>query len=235
MKITKYVQSTFLIESEKIRLLIDPGKYNLDHGITHDVIGKIDVMIITHKHGDHFNLELTKSICDQYSPKILTNEEISQELTANGIDATIGEINTDYLLEGFNITVIPADHAVRGNTIDTFGIVIERNGKRVYHTSDTRFMDLTTLNEDKVKDTDALLVPISNRGVVMGIDDALYFTNELSPKVVIPMHYDSPKDERRVNPADFVSRAGMLKTELTNLANIQINVLDIGNSLTLNS
>ena len=41
----------------------------------------------------------------------------------------------------------------------------------------------------------------------MGIDDALVFASDLKPGLVIPLHYDSPKDKDRVNPKEFAQKA----------------------------
>jgi hypothetical protein len=42
MKITKYTQSTFLLENGKGNaLLIDPGKYNYDGGLTLPKFGRL--------------------------------------------------------------------------------------------------------------------------------------------------------------------------------------------------
>ncbi|MEM4235222.1 MAG: MBL fold metallo-hydrolase, partial [Candidatus Methanomethylicaceae archaeon] len=102
-----------------------------------------------------------------------------------------------------------------------------------YHASDTRYIEPTMLGNTKVLNPDVLCVPISNRGVVMGVDDALYFTSEIKPRIVIPIHYDSPKDSQRVRPEHFVQRFGEIKKYLDSLNHTEVVVLERGESITI--
>ncbi len=233
MKLIRLVQSTVIIESGGRRLLVDPGKYNVSHGITAESLGSIDIVIITHKHGDHFDPNFTKDIIELNRPIILTNSEIATILKNDGIECIVGKVGQTYTLEGFEIKLVKTDHVVRGEEILNFGLVIQKNGKRVYHTSDTRFIDLKVIDCPETIGVDLLLVPIGNRGVVMGIDDALYFTNDFTPLQVIPIHYHSPKDVSRVKPEDFIKRANELSQSLTNLKNVTISILKIGDSINI--
>jgi len=78
-----------------------------------------------------------------------------------------------------------------------------------------------------------LAVPISNRGVVMGLDDSIVFTSQIEPQVVIPMHYDSPKDKGRINPNDFVNRFNELTSKISNLSKTRVQVLNFNESITV--
>ena len=71
MKITKYAQLTFLIENSMgNRLLIDPGQYNYDNGFSPSDFGRVDVLIVTHKHGDHHQIEAEKEIINLHKPLV---------------------------------------------------------------------------------------------------------------------------------------------------------------------
>ncbi len=203
MKLRRLAQSTILLTTESGKtLLVDPGKYNLDPGkLTLESFPVADVVVITHKHADHFDLDLLKAMRARRQPQILTNEELGPVLAKQGIAARVVRVGEVINEAGFAIKIIQADHAVRGEFIINFGLVVSADGKSVYHTSDTRFIDPSLLPPETR--SDCLLLPISNRGVVMGIDDALVFASELKPKLTIPVHYDSPKDKDRVNPAEF--------------------------------
>ncbi len=232
MKIQKFAQSTFIIENNaEKRLLIDPGKYNFDKGFRVKDFGRIDALIITHKHADHFDIDVVKSIVDVYKPIILTNPEISIILRNQTIGSIVGRINDSFDLMGFSLTCIKTDHVVRDEVVVNFGIVIETDGKRIYYTSDTRYIEPQLLPHKKINEPDILCIPISNRGVVMSIDDALYFANEIKPKVVIPMHYDSPKDKDRIRPEHFVERLKMFKEPLENLSKVQAKILSFGEKM----
>ena len=232
MIIQKFAQSTFLIKSTSGKvLLIDPGLYNFTNEFKAETFGKVDILIITHKHSDHFDLDAIKSIVTLHSPTILTNHEISDVLQSETIGSTVAWVGDRFNFEGFTLVLTKTDHVVRGEAVANFGLVIESDKKRIYYTSDTRLIDLSLLPYDKVTEPDILCVPISNRGLVMGIDDALYFTNEIRPKTVIPMHYDSPKDKDRVRPEHFISRLNMLKASLNNLCDVKVKVLSFGDEV----
>ena len=200
MKITKYAQSTILVEEDDISLLIDPGKYNFDEGrVNRDFFRGINLLLITHKHADHYDLEAVKRIYHQSKPKIYTVREISESLKKEGVHSLVFEVG-DKIKEGpFSIESIPTLHRVEGELIDCFGVLINSKNKSLYHTSDTLYI------EKKPTNVDVLFVPINNRGVCMSIDEAVRFTREVRPNLVIPVHYDSPKDSH-INPQEFIDK-----------------------------
>lgn len=218
MKLKRLAQSTVQLTARSgVSLLVDPGKYNLDPGrFTADTFPVTDVVVITHKHADHFDLDLVKRLVARSKPRILTNHEIHAILAKEGIGADAVSAGQEVGHSGVNISIVPADHFVRGEQIVNFGIVVAADGATLYHTSDTRFMDADKL--PTICRAQYLLVPISDRGVVMGVDDAAVFASELKPKLAIPVHYDSPKDKDRVIPAEFVEKARGLGVDARVLA-----------------
>jgi L-ascorbate metabolism protein UlaG (beta-lactamase superfamily) len=232
MKLIKFAQSTFLFQNnEGRRLLVDPGEYNFGDGFTPESFGHVDVLIITHKHGDHFQLDAVKRLFSLSHCEIITNSEIAVILQKNTVRSRIVNLGENIELHGFILSFIKTDHVVRDESIVNFGMVIRCDGITVYHTSDTRLMEIQTLPAVVVK-PDILCVPIGNRGVVMGIDDALYFTSEIKPNIVIPMHYDSPKDKGRVKPEHFLERLNVLKSSLESLRDVRCNILKFGEEFT---
>lgn len=72
--------------------------------------------------------------------------------------------------------------------------MIQSKNKSLYYVSDSFYL------EDKPY-ADIVIVPIGNRGLVMNSDEAYNFIKEINPKIVIPSHYETPKDN--VNPLEF--------------------------------
>jgi len=234
MKVQKYAQSTLVFQNQLgRRMLIDPGKYNFFGGFGVGDFGSVDVLVITHKHEDHFYLDAVKSIVGLYHPIVLTNPEVAMVLQKEMIGSTVVQVGDVCEIMGFTLTFVRTDHVVRDEFIINFGLVIEADQKRVYYTSDTRLIDPSLLSTEKVLEPDVLFVPISDRGVVMSIDDALYFASEIRPKVVVPIHYDSPKDKDRIRPEDFINRFNTLKIFLKQLSNIEVRVLSFGEEMDL--
>lgn len=100
MKITKYEHACLDIVKNDTRIVIDPGVFsksftNLD---------KIDGLVITHIHGDHFDKEkVDKIIRNNPDAEIWTTNEVAKELGGNGRTALSGQPVTikDITLEFF--------------------------------------------------------------------------------------------------------------------------------------
>lgn len=61
MKITKFPQSSLLIETKGKKILIDPGnlKYKEEY---FDIWNNVDIILIKHKHPDHCNTEILENL-----------------------------------------------------------------------------------------------------------------------------------------------------------------------------
>lgn len=234
MKITKFSQATFIVEN-KIgkKILIDPGKYNYDNDFAPSDFGKVDLLIITHKHADHHFIEAEKEIIRLHKPEVITNEEIGNENEPRNLGYKINKTGDRINTQGFDITFVATDHFAKCNPIVNFGLLIKSDEQSFYHTSDTRFMESCYYDLELVRNVTLLSVPISNRGVVMGIDESIVFTSQIQPRYVIPMHYDSPKDKPRVNPEDFESRFKVLKGRIPTLTGVKIRILSFGDAINL--
>lgn len=199
MKITRYVQSTIAIEEDGELLLIDPGKYNFEPGrYSYEDFGQlgVDILILTHRHADHFDLDAVTAIYRASSPKVFTVGEIAKQLADEGIEAQVLSPGQKVSEGPFAITAVETDHVVTGEKVDAIGVVIEARGRSVYHTSDTMYL------EEKPT-ADVVFVPINNRGVSMSIQEAAKFVRDIKPRLAVPVHYHSPKD-RHIDPQDFV-------------------------------
>lgn len=110
-------------------------------------VAAVDLMLITHGHGDHFDdaIPLAKKL----HPEIVCNYEISLFLAMKGVDQKVHGINKggSVTLEGIRVTMVQAIHSstIRdGDRIvpagEPCGYVIEfEDGARIYHAGDTGF------------------------------------------------------------------------------------------------
>ena len=89
MKITKLVHSCLLVEMPapiNRTALFDPGSYST---VDVDSLEFLDDIIITHGHGDHFDLELVKRLVAKFpNVHITAPEEVVEQLNAESIPAT---------------------------------------------------------------------------------------------------------------------------------------------------
>jgi len=223
MRITKYAQSTAQIDHGIDRILVDPGIYNFTEGrTTRELLPPPTVLIITHAHADHYDLDTVKILAARCRMIILTTQGIHDELNLHNIDSRVfGETEEFETKSGIAIQGTKIDHVVNGERVDGFGVVITADSKSIYHTSDTLYL------ERKPTHPTLLLVPINNRGVCMSIDEAVQFAQEVKPMWVVPIHYDSPKDIGRVDPQEFVSKIR------TKAPEIKVRTLGFGEQMSI--
>lgn len=205
MQLKKLAQCTMLVTNNSGgTLLIDPGRYNLDPGrLTADTVPTAQTIVITHRHTDHFDMSIIKSLLRRSSPTILTNKGIQETLRSENIEARILEPGMKVESSGFSLTAIQADHRVNGEVIPNFGLVVSADESSFYYTSDTLYINPSSLPRET--HTKYLFLPISGRGVTMDANDALKFAKEIKAEVTIPVHLDSPKD-KDIDPQEFVGK-----------------------------
>jgi L-ascorbate metabolism protein UlaG (beta-lactamase superfamily) len=186
MKITRFPQSCFLIETLSKKILVDLGCLNFDKSFL-EVLKGIDILLITHKHQDHCDSDLIKKI----SPKeIYSSMEVS--IAFPELKINIVKEGDSILFESIKINVVHSQHGYLptlkdGNEIfENIGFIIDDGEKKVYHVGDS----ICFPNDYKC---DVILVPVCNHGLVMGAFEASLFSKETGAKLVIPMHYDNKK------------------------------------------
>lgn len=85
MTITKIGHCCLLIEHKGKRILTDPGAFTTDD----HVLADIDIVLITHEHGDHLHLDSVKELVEENPDvTIITNSGVGQLLEEAGIHYT---------------------------------------------------------------------------------------------------------------------------------------------------
>lgn len=185
MKITKYPQSCLLIETNNKKILVDAGglKYKEEYFY---IWKQADIILLTHKHGDHVNYDVLKNI-DIPIYSTLEVQNTYPELKIN----IIKESDT-IPLDNINIEVVKAVHGYNpnlkngGEVFENVGYIIDDNKTRLYITSDT-----ICFNNDYKADIVAL--PVTAYGLTMSSYEASLFSKDLGAKLVLPIHMDNEK------------------------------------------
>lgn len=185
MKITKYPQSCLLIETNNKKILVDAGglKYKEEY---FDIWKQADIILLTHKHGDHVNHDVLKNI-DVPIYSTLEVQNTYPELKINIIKE-----NDTIPLDNINIEVVKAVHGYNpnlkngGEVFENVGYIIDDNKTRLYITSDT-----ICFNNDYKADIVAL--PVTAYGLTMSSYEASLFAKDLGAKLVLPIHMDNEK------------------------------------------
>ncbi|MEM2546286.1 MAG: metal-dependent hydrolase [Candidatus Bathyarchaeia archaeon] len=147
-------------------------------------VGEADIVYVTHDHFDHLGEAF--EICRQTGAAFVGTFEIGNYARENGVERVYGlNIGGSVELEGVKLHVVQAFHtASRG--VPT-GVVLEGEGKRIYHAGDTGiFGDMRLIGE--LYPLDLALIPIGGH-YTMDASEAAEAVKLLKPKAVIPMHY----------------------------------------------
>lgn len=187
MKITKYPQSCFLIESDNKKILVDPGKLSYEDSFLDDW-KNVDLILITHRHGDHCYTEIIKEILKNGKVKIYSSKEV-QKVNAD-LPINVVKVGDILKFDKIKIEVVKAIHgyipSLKDEIQENIGFMLTVEGKKIYFTSDT----ICFKND---YECDILTLPVSGHGLVMEPFEAALFAKETGAKLVIPVHMDNPK------------------------------------------
>jgi L-ascorbate metabolism protein UlaG (beta-lactamase superfamily) len=88
MKITKFVHSCLLVETDDRVALFDPGVMSAPH-FKIDTLGKLDDIFITHVHADHLDVGFVKQLIAKFpAVRITSTNEVVETLAGEGVKAT---------------------------------------------------------------------------------------------------------------------------------------------------
>jgi L-ascorbate metabolism protein UlaG (beta-lactamase superfamily) len=191
LKITWYSHASFLIETAKARLLVDPFiTGNPLSPVKADEV-QADYILISHGHGDHVGDSVP--IAKRTGATVVSNFEIQNWITAQGVE----NVHPLHIGGGFDwpwgrvkLTIahhgsMLPDGSYGGNP---GGFLFYIDGKKIYHACDTGlFYDMKLIGEEGI---DLAILPIGDN-FTMGPDDALRAVKLLEPRQVVPIHYNT--------------------------------------------
>lgn len=194
MKITKYPQSCFLIETKGQKFIIDPGNMVKTHMPDFNINDwkNITAVLITHKHSDHQDAGLLKEILS-LNPAVLiyTNSDVADILKNENINANIVKESDVLEFKEVRVEVTPARHGYiylmkgGGYPKENVGYILDDGERRVYHTSDTIMFEHNL-------QADIVLAPVCGHNVVLEPLSAIEFVeNDMKADLLIPCHYEN--------------------------------------------
>lgn len=148
----------------------------------------LHAVVITHAHADHFGSapELARA-----GVPVIAPVEIAAVLAEQGAPNAIGSnIGGTTVHDWGSVRFTPALHSSsfddgRYGGMPT-GVVIEMDGKRVYHAGDTAaFSDMASIGDLGL---DAALLPVGDH-YTMGHAEAARCLDHLRPRVAVPIHW----------------------------------------------
>ena len=224
MELLYYGHSAFHLTLGDTSVLIDPFLTDNPHTEVAPDAVRADYIILTHAHGDHVGD--TEAIAERTGATLISSFEIVTYFSDKGVSGHPMNPGGGYDFSFGRVSFTPAWHSssfpdgTYGGM--PMGVVIEHEGKRLYHAGDTAlFSDMTLIGR---KGLDAALLPIGDN-FTMGPEDALEAVNLLGPKLVVPIHYDT------FDPIKQDAEA--FRREVETHTSARCRVLSAGEALTL--
>jgi L-ascorbate metabolism protein UlaG (beta-lactamase superfamily) len=217
MEITWLGHSAVRIKGSRI-IYIDPFLTgNPAASTTPDKIKEADIIIVTHHHGDHLGDAF--ALAKKTGATLVGIHEVAVDAQALGIQTEGMNIGGTVDVKGVKVHMVQALHsAEKGNAA---GVVVEMDGKRLYHAGDTGLTyDMKLIGE--FFKPDLSFIPIGDR-YTMGVPSAVKAVEFVQTKRVIPIHYGTFPIVQS-DPQEFKRRVGALA---------EVIVLKPGGSYTL--
>ncbi len=194
VSVTYYGHSAFKLYGSGLTVAIDPWLSNPLLNTPIDKVGKVDLILVTHGHGDHVGE--TVPLAQKTGATVVAIHELSVILANQGAPQVIGMNKGGTVpFHGLQITMT---NAVHSSTMDEGGKMIAAgeaggfvirfpNGFTAYHAGDTAvFKDMELIRE--LYKPELAMLPIGSH-YVMNPQEAALACRLLKPRWVIPMHY----------------------------------------------
>lgn len=190
MNLRYYGHSAVQLELGGHSVLIDP--FISDNPLTDAELSSFapEYIILTHAHGDHVGD--TEALARKHKTVIISSAEIASYYSKKGLKGHGMNIGGSYRLPFGSVTFTPAWHSssfpdgTYGGM--PMGVIVEAEGKRIYHAGDTAlFGDMELIGR---RGLDLALLPIGDN-FTMGPEDAAEAAKLLGARRVIPIHYNT--------------------------------------------
>lgn len=174
MKITKYGHACLLLDTEKTRLIIDPGSFTT----LPNNLKPIDYIIVTEEHFDHFSEENIDLIAKQNPDvQIFTTNTVKDSLNIKNLDVVSVSGEQTFSLAGLSVTLRERDHAVvhQKSPCKSLTVTIDNT---FYYPSDTY-----EITDERFK---VLALPTS--GPWFKVTESIDFANKIDAHTIISTH-----------------------------------------------
>lgn len=151
---------------------------------------KLDVLICTHFHRDHYDIESVPVLMQNERTKMYCAYDCKQDVLIEKIDlnkVTFVKPNDTAVQGSFKLYFINCDHGM--GAPQAVGVIVEVDGKRIVEVGDT-CLRLDRTNEILSQGSiDVLIAPINGAYGNMNEEECAKLADAIKPKIIIPCHY----------------------------------------------
>lgn len=173
----------------------------------------IDVLVLSHDHGDHTDMATLKEILKQEKPVTVLASYSAWEKVRGSLDPRHNYVmfnaGTEWTQGGVALRSVPAIH----NDFHAIGLVFKADGLSVYMTGDTLY-DKRLVADMAAEKIDCFFPVINGKGNNMNPADAVRMTKQLAPRWAYPLHWDTFVNFA-ANPTDYTTPLAGSGTEAT--------------------
>lgn len=203
--ITFVNHATFLLQLDGINILTDPvwsyraspyqwigPKRMREPGITFEELPPIDLVLISHNHYDHLDIETVEQLHNRFQPRFVVPLGVEKLLEDHGITQTVhlDWWNRHELPENLSVTAVPARHFSGRGLFDRnktlwCGYVLHSSHGNIYFAGDTGYGDF--FNEINTR-----LGPMHTSLLPIGAYKPRWFMEQIhmSPEEAVQAHKD---------------------------------------------
>lgn len=197
-------QAGFIIKSAEGKLLgidlylsecVEPveghvGYHRLMPQIVDPAELQLDVVIATHFHRDHFDIDAMPQLMANGKTQLFCAYDCQDDVDRLGIDkdrTTFVRPGEGYEVEGFRLNFIDSDHGK--GAPEEVGIVVVVDGKRIYETGDTSLHLDWADTISAFGPLDVMIAPINGAYGNLNEQENVDLTAALKPKLTVPCHF----------------------------------------------
>ncbi len=227
--ITVINHASVLIQADNLNILTDPHyslraspvqftgpKRVVKPGITFDDLPSIDIVLISHNHYDHLDLDTLKRLKEKDEPQFIVGLKTKSLLEENGIKTVI-ELDwwQSITANKTKITFVPSQHWSARGVFDKremlWGGFFIENSHKIYFAGDTGYGKFFKQIREKLGKPDLSLIPIGAyeprwfmKDAHLNPEDSLKAFQDLKSKKMIGIHFGTFKltDEGYTDPID---------------------------------
>jgi len=175
-----YASAGFLLKTSNHVIAIDPSSLLFDDI---DSLDTLDAIFITHDHGDHFDPDTTIAMQAKTDAFVIADPTSALMLSGKIPEDKLISIKSNEQMTISEITVdaFEAEHPTETPLV----YVIELDGFRIFHGSDSAFVEDLKKIESPV---DIAFVPAGDPSPTASPSDAFEMTKATQASIVVPMH-----------------------------------------------